>query len=61
MKKVLFIDRDGTIIAEPEDEQVDSFEKMVFLLVIPCLIKCNKILKIGERSGIESQRLPEGE
>jgi imidazoleglycerol-phosphate dehydratase / histidinol-phosphatase len=31
MKKVLFIDRDGTIIREPEDEQVDSFEKMTFL------------------------------
>jgi imidazoleglycerol-phosphate dehydratase/histidinol-phosphatase len=29
-KKVLFIDRDGTIIKETSDEQIDSFEKMVF-------------------------------
>lgn len=31
MKKVLFIDRDGTIIVEPEDEQVDTVGKFRFL------------------------------
>ncbi|MCK0157879.1 bifunctional histidinol-phosphatase/imidazoleglycerol-phosphate dehydratase HisB [Cellulophaga sp. F20128] len=30
MKKVLFIDRDGTIIKETIDEQIDAFEKMIF-------------------------------
>ena len=30
MKRVLFIDRDGTMIKEPADEQIDSFTKLEF-------------------------------
>ena len=29
-QRILFIDRDGTIIREPEDEQIDSFSKLRF-------------------------------
>ena len=31
MKKAIFVDRDGTILREPADEQIDSLEKMEFV------------------------------
>ena len=41
MKRTLFIDRDGTILAEPADEQIDSYEKFEF---VPGAISALKFL-----------------
>ena len=42
MRRLLIIDRDGTIIAEPADEQVDSLEKLEF---VPGAISALKSLR----------------
>jgi imidazoleglycerol-phosphate dehydratase/histidinol-phosphatase len=39
-RRILFLDRDGTLIIEPEDQQVDSYEKLELVeAVIPALLK----------------------
>ena len=65
MKKVLFIDRDGTIVEEPEEEQVDSFEKMVFLPgAITCLSRIAKetdyeLVMVSNQDGLGTESYPE--
>jgi imidazoleglycerol-phosphate dehydratase/histidinol-phosphatase len=65
MKKVLFIDRDGTIITEPLDEQVDSFEDLRFLPgVISALSKiCTEtdyeLVLVTNQDGLGTESFPE--
>ena len=64
-KKVLFIDRDGTIIKETIDEQIDSFEKMIFYpKCIPYLSKIAKeldyeLVMITNQDGLGTFTFPE--
>ena len=65
MKPVLFIDRDGTLIKEPADEQIDSFEKLEFYpKVFQYLSKITKelnfeIVMITNQDGLGTAVYPE--
>ncbi|WP_163514966.1 bifunctional histidinol-phosphatase/imidazoleglycerol-phosphate dehydratase HisB [Gelidibacter japonicus] len=65
MKKVLFIDRDGTIIIEPKDYQIDSFEKLLFYpKVFQYLGKIAKeldyeIVMVTNQDGLGTDSFPE--
>jgi imidazoleglycerol-phosphate dehydratase/histidinol-phosphatase len=65
MKKVLFIDRDGTIIVEPADEQVDTIEEFRFLPgVITALSRIAKetdyeMVMVTNQDGLGTKAFPE--
>ena len=65
MKKVLFIDRDGTMIKETIDEQIDSFDKMIFYpKCIPFLSKIAQeldyeLVMISNQDGLGTASFPE--
>jgi len=65
MKRVLFIDRDGTIIREPDDFQVDVIEKLRFLPgAISNLAKIAKetdfvLVMVTNQDGLGTDSFPE--
>ena len=63
MKKVLFIDRDGTLIAEPADNQVDRLDKVRLMPgVIPALLALRdhgyRFVLISNQDGLGTDRFP---
>ena len=64
-KNVLFIDRDGTLIKETVDEQIDAFEKMVFYpRVFTNMAKIAKeldfeLVMITNQDGLGTESFPE--
>ena len=64
-QRILFIDRDGTILREPADEQIDSFEKFSF---VPGAISALRFLRqhtdflfvmVSNQDGLGTESYPE--
>ncbi len=66
MKKVLFIDRDGTLIIEPKDDpQIDAFEKVSFypkaIATMAQIAKLNafELVMVSNQDGLGTDSFPE--
>ncbi len=64
MTPILFVDRDGTLIEEPADFQIDAFEKIRFVRnVIPAMLKLRdagyQFVIVSDQDGLGSEGYPQ--
>jgi imidazoleglycerol-phosphate dehydratase/histidinol-phosphatase len=65
LQKILFVDRDGTIIKETADEQIDSFDKLEFypgaLQYLPKIAKelDYELVMVSNQDGLGTSSFPE--
>ncbi len=65
-RKLLFIDRDGTLILEPPDQQIDRYDKLALVEgVIPALRRCvasnYELIMVSNQDGLGTVSFPEAD